>query len=240
MQTETLIKEIFTYPENINEIFTEYFENKNQKFIPEEQFYPLEKFQDKFEQPVLIGELELEDSNKLDFFTIKVKGNLTERSSKRQQYDIAKDLLKLRNSDAGIFIFYDQEGNFRLSFVYAEYKGTKREFSHYKRYTYYVSKDQPNRTFIKQLEEADFTTVEKIKEAFSIKQLTKDFYSEIQNWYAWALKELNENKASFPAGKNEEHLIRLLTRLIFVWFLKERKLIPEEIFNIKRRIYKTS
>ena len=219
MQTKELVEKIFSNPEDINEIFVEYFEEKNYSFRPTEEFYPLEKFQDKFGEALLIGELELEDNNKLDFFTIKVKENLTERTSKRQQYEIAKDLLKQRYSDAGIFIFYDKEGNFRLSFVYAEYKGTKRDFSHYKRYTYYVNKDQSNRTFVKQLEEADFTSIEKIKEAFSLKQLTKEFYKEIQNWYAWALKELNEGKAYFPGGKNEENLIRLITRLIFVWFL---------------------
>ncbi|HID01089.1 MAG TPA: SAM-dependent DNA methyltransferase, partial [Piscirickettsiaceae bacterium] len=229
MKTDILVKEIFTNPENINELFTEYFEEKNYSFRPTEEPLYLEKHADKFEQPVLIGELELD--YKLDFFTIKVKENLTEKSSKRQQYEIAKDLLSLRNSDAGIFIFYDKEGNFRLSFVFSEYKGIKRQFSHYKRYTYYVSKDQPNRTFIKQLDSADFSSIQSIKEAFSLKQLTKEFYDEIQNWYAWALKELNEGKAYFPGGKNEENLIRLITRLIFVWFLKEKGLIPEEVFD---------
>ncbi len=231
MQTKELVEEIFANPENINEIFIEYFEEKNYSFKPKEEIIPIEKHLDRFEKPLLIGELELDDGNKLEFYTIKIKENLTEKSSKRQQYEIARDLLKLNSTDAGIFIFYDKDGNFRLSFVYAEYKGTKREFSHYKRYTYYVSKDQPNRTFIKQLDEADFTYIEKIQKAFSIKQLTKEFYNEIQNWYAWALKELNEGKASFPGGKNEENLIRLITRIIFVWFLKERKLIPEEIFD---------
>ncbi|WP_456466158.1 Eco57I restriction-modification methylase domain-containing protein [Persephonella sp.] len=231
MQTKELVEEIFANPENINEIFIEYFEEKNYSFQPKEEIIPIEKHSDKFEEPLLIGELDLDDGNKLDFYTIKVKENLTEKSSKRQQYEIARDLLKLNSTDAGIFIFYDNDGNFRLSFVHAEYKGTKRDFSHYKRYTYYVSKDQPNRTFLKQLDEADFTTIEKIKKAFSLKQLTKEFYNEIQNWYAWALKQLNEGKASFPGGKNEENLIRLITRIIFVWFLKERKLLPEEIFD---------
>ncbi|WP_051524385.1 Eco57I restriction-modification methylase domain-containing protein [Sulfurihydrogenibium subterraneum] len=233
MQTAGLIKEVFTNPKNINEIFSQYFEEKNHKFRPLEEIYETEKLTDRFEEPVLIGELELEDGYQLDFFTIKTKENLSERSSKRQQYEIAKDLLKLRNKDAGIFIFYDEEGNFRFSFVFAEYQGKKRDFSHYKRYTYFVSKDQPNRTFIERLDLAKFLSLDEIKEAFSVKQLTKEFYNEIQNWYAWALKEFQDKKGSFPGGRDEENLIRLITRLIFVWFLKEKKLIPEEIFDEK-------
>ncbi|PMP76176.1 MAG: type II restriction endonuclease, partial [Sulfurihydrogenibium sp.] len=65
--------------------------------------------------------------------------------------------------------------------------------------------------------------------AFSEKELTEEFYKEIQNWYAWALKH-----AKFPSGMPEENLLRLLTRMIFVWFLKEMKLIPEEIFDEKK------
>ena len=225
MQTETLVKEIFTYPENINEIFTEYFEDKNQNFIPEEEPYPLEKFKNKFEQPVLIGELESEDFNKIDFFTIKVKENLTERSSKRQQYEIAKDLLKLINSDAGIFIFYDREGNFRLSFVYAEYKGTKREFSHYKRYTYYVSKDQPNRTFIERLNLVKLKSIKEIKEAFSVEPLREEFFDEYIKTFnkLWKeiSKQLEEKEDYLFLSKETAH--QILNRLIFIYFIQRKK-----------------
>jgi hypothetical protein len=130
--------------------------------------------------------------------------------------------------DAGFFVFYDAEGNFRLSFIHSLYSGVNRKFSHYKRYTYYVATDKPYRTFIKALIDANFDTIENITTAFSTLPLTKEFYTEIQNWYAWALKYV-----WFPGGTSEENLIRLLTRLIFVWFLKERKLVPEKIFDFK-------
>ena len=29
----------------------------------------------------------------------------------------------------------------------------------------------------------------------------------------------------------EEHVIRLITRLLFVWFIKEKNLIADELFN---------
>lgn len=67
------------------------------------------------------------------------------------------------------------------------------------------------------------------------KELNKRFYSELFNWYLWAI-----HSVSFPNDVsdakddkiyNSESVIRMLTRLIFVWFIKEKKLIPENLFN---------
>lgn len=70
---------------------------------------------------------------------------------------------------------------------------------------------------------------------FSNELLTKKFYSELSDWYAWAVQVVkfpndlrtNEDDAKY----NHESCIRLITRLIFVWFLKQKKLIPEEFFD---------
>lgn len=71
------------------------------------------------------------------------------------------------------------------------------------------------------------------QEVFSVSILNKSFYQELSNWYFWALSEI-----SFPddAEKNAEirtaeNSIRLITRLIFVWFLKEKGLMPDELFD---------
>ncbi|MBI4245239.1 MAG: N-6 DNA methylase [Planctomycetes bacterium] len=71
------------------------------------------------------------------------------------------------------------------------------------------------------------------KKVLSSSELNKKFYTEVSYWYFWA-----QQKVKFPkdAGKNEEErnsisLIRLITRLIFVWFIKEKGLIPSELFE---------
>lgn len=72
-------------------------------------------------------------------------------------------------------------------------------------------------------------------DTFSNELLTKKFYSELSDWYAWAVQVVkfpndlrtNEDDIRF----NHESCIRLITRLIFVWFLKQKKLIPEEFFD---------
>ena len=74
-------------------------------------------------------------------------------------------------------------------------------------------------------------------EVFSSELLTKKFYGELSDWYAWAVKVVHfPNDLSSEADNqqyNSEAMIRLITRLIFVWFLKQRHLIPEEFFNEK-------
>lgn len=70
------------------------------------------------------------------------------------------------------------------------------------------------------------------EEVFNVELLNKRFYRELANWYFWALPQVD-----FPADieKDDEKrratgLIRLLTRLIFCWFLKEKGLVPDKLF----------
>ena len=62
-------------------------------------------------------------------------------------------------------------------------------------------------------------------------ELNKKFYEELFAWFKWAVLE-----AKFPADKTktlspQEHIIRLITRMLFVWFLKEKGLIAKDLFN---------
>ena len=72
-------------------------------------------------------------------------------------------------------------------------------------------------------------------QVFSSELLTRKFYSELSDWYAWAVKEArfpNDLATTEDDEKfNHESCIRLITRLIFVWFLKQKRLIPEEFFD---------
>ena len=72
-------------------------------------------------------------------------------------------------------------------------------------------------------------------ETFSSELLTKKFYQELSDWFAWAVKNVRfPNELNNPTRNekfNNENVIRLVTRLIFVWFLKEKHLIPEELFD---------
>jgi len=210
-----------------------FFSNKNRKFRYETQAKP-EYNDENFVESLKIGEIPFDEVTKLVVYTIKVKNNLTERSGKKKQYEKGKDIIKDENADAGIFIFYDDSGSFRFSLIFTEYFGAKRKFSYFKRFTYFVSPRLTNKTFLKQIGDCDFSSLDNIKEAFSVEPVTKQFYGEIQNWYFWALKYLKENPY-LPDKQSEEalatFLIRLITRIIFIWFLKEKQLVPEKLFD---------
>jgi adenine-specific DNA-methyltransferase len=176
---------------------------------------------------------ELEDVGNFNVYAIELKENITERSSKKRQFEIAKEILKAYQLIAGLFVFYPQEGkSFRFSLVFTEPYGTRREYSPYKRYTYFVSPELPNKTFIKQVGGCEFKDLKEIKSAFSVQPLTKEFYKEIQTWFYHALENY-EKEIFFPGGQKEENLIRLITRLMFVWFIKQMGLVPEKLFDPK-------
>jgi hypothetical protein len=77
---------------------------------------------------------------------------------------------------------------------------------------------------------------DRLDAAFDVEAVTKQFYQEIANWYFWA-----RDHVVFPMPKTEKNaeayisqsLIRLITRLIFCWFVKQMRLIPGELFDLR-------
>ena len=66
--------------------------------------------------------------------------------------------------------------------------------------------------------------------ALDTEELNRRFYQDLYKWFERAV-----NEARFPTGEArtlhpEEHVIRLITRLLFVWFIKEKKLIADALF----------
>lgn len=193
---------------------------------------------DKYESFVKIGEAEI-DKDDLIVIASKTTEPLTERTGKKNQYEIAKTILKHEEKDASLFLFYDDEGNFRFSFVKANYLGTKRDFTDFKRYTYFVTPSQTNNTFKKQVGGCNFNSLDEIIQAFSVEPLNKQFYQDIaKSFYGLIggkVKIGSRNVAfdtslklpSTPADTNrkvyQEFAVRLIGRTIFCWFLKSKK-----------------
>jgi len=220
--------------ENLNS----FFKSKSDTFtLVKEEYHSLQFYKDYFENPFFEGKInEGTNHTSLCVFSIKVKKPLSERSSKRKQFEIARKILRQELVyQGGFFVFYDNYGNFRLSFIFTDEKivgdKLKTEFSNFRRFTYFVEPAKPNRTFRQQISTADFDDFQSILEAFSVEKVTKEFYKEIQQWYDWARQiVLFPNPYSEP-NSTEKNLIRLITRLIFVWFMREKNLIPNDIFD---------
>jgi len=77
------------------------------------------------------------------------------------------------------------------------------------------------------------------QKVFDVSILNKSFYKELSDWYSYAIDEVTfPNQPPNKGSKDTEviehksqNVIRLLTRFLFVWFIKEKGLIPNEIFD---------
>ena len=140
------------------------------------------------------------------------------------------------------FVPEDDDSNYRFSLIEItldqseESSRISRRYSNPHRYSYYLGKGIAYYTPNKYLNEyGRVVSVEDLRNRFSVEVLTKAFYQELSDWYAWAimvvrfpndLTTLEDNQKY-----NSEAMIRLITRLIFVWFLKQRHLVPDEFFD---------
>lgn len=168
-----------------------------------------------------LGKIDFDDSRRLIVLAGELDGELTSQSGKQRQYDVAKKVLKGENLDAGIFVFHDDAGHFRFSLITAQFtKEAKREFSSFRRYTYFVTPDaNQNRTFIEYIGKADFSSVERITEAFSVEPVTKEFFREYRRIFEEAESTI---KLKWTDEKKRLYTQRFFNRVMFLAFL-ERK-----------------
>lgn len=161
--------------------------------------------------------------------------------------------------DAALIVF-NQGRQWRFSYVSQvrvrnkETNRREKRTTDPKRYTYLFGNGQKCRTAAERFAKIQqhynlfggAVKLEEIEKAFSVDSLTKDFYRELSDWYFRALKEVkfpdDAERAVNPKPKKEElekeeknrnatNTIRLITRLIFVWFLKQKGLVPDELFD---------
>ena len=67
--------------------------------------------------------------------------------------------------------------------------------------------------------------------ALDTEELNKRFYGDLFDWFARATKQAKFPAAGAKVLPTEEHIIRLITRMLFVWFVKEKRLIAEDLFT---------
>ncbi len=116
----------------------------------------------------------------------------------------------------------------------------------FRRFTYFVSKELTNKTFRIRVGGCTFSTLEAVKDAFSVEKVNKEFYGEIAKYYyrltgkngykkELALPSVGEDESR----KYEEFTVRLIGRVIFCWFLRHKKsaggnpLIPREALSLR-------
>ncbi len=182
-----------------------------------------------------LGTVTSQDGKKLPVFEIHIKPN-TQLSRNRVQLRnlVAK---KINTEDGALAVYVDDENNqWRFSFIAIEYRftddGIKPEQTASKRFTYLLGKNTQTRTAKKRFGKINKQSkLKDLEQAFAVEALSKEFYDKLYKWY-----EKAQTQVVFPNDEQAENhsqtsLIRLLTRLLFVWFLKEKKLINPDLFD---------
>ncbi len=160
--------------------------------------------------------------------------DLSERSGKKKQFEIAKTILKQEQKEAAFFIFYHKNKNFRFSFITedSDYGSLKKQWTSFKRFTYFVSAaDKTNKTFKEQVKRCNFNSVSGILKAFEVEPLNREFYAKIKDaFYDLVSEKSGKPMLELPSVDRQtdfkiyrEFAVRLIGRIIFIWFLKKKK-----------------
>ena len=107
------------------------------------------------------------------------------------QRNLIAKLLKTNSKDNALVAFYEQDNpDWRFSFVNRQYelteKGISEKLSPAKRYSFLVGPNEPNHTCHQQFGSRiiqENITVEEIKEAFNIENVTKEFFKEYRQLF---------------------------------------------------------
>ena len=185
------------------------------------------------------GKLSTSDTYEISFFYLKMNSAIDRRKVGLRQ--LIEKYIKI-DSDAGIAVF-DDGNHWRLSFI-TDMRGEKTSP---KRFTFvFGDKSKFYKTAVSRFIELQKSGIsyKNIKAAFSVEALTKQFYNDLFNWYTWALDSSsgvyfpnNPNTKEDDRDKLDTKLIRLITRLMFVWFIKQKKdengkgLVPDNLFD---------
>jgi len=178
----------------------------------------------------LAGELLLEGGN-ISVSSHQVGNDLSERSGRKKQFELAKDFLKTSENQkyqAGIFVFHDGSGNFRMSLIYAESDGNKRLWNNFRRSTYYISPKLPNKTFIRQLKNLSFSSLDEIKTAFSITAVTDLFYEEFFSLFDGIVDSCKAPKRKISNLLAKDFATLFVIRIIFLGFIQKKSWIGDD------------
>ena len=193
---------------------------------------------------VWLGNLNVDED--IGVYEIRIKN--TKTGSRVKISKICTDIIKSGNKNSfgkGIFfILYSNENEkaYRISYVKYDKKvnenlEVKKDLSDPKRFTYLLGEGAKVKTAQSRLNKEAFSSVKKIEEAFSVEPVNKEFYKGIKisfdKIYKDVLKnfENEENASSDRLLSAKEFSLRFLGRALFCWFLREKDLIPKEIFD---------
>ena len=187
-----------------------------------------------------IGELRI-GIEPLRIFDVTVEESVRMERNRVNIQRLVRRLMEY-HSCAFILFHYDTPQHTDWRFSYCHKEGNERAVSDTRRYTFLLGPGQSCRTasenFMALYAKREQLEVKDIETAFSVEALTRAFYAELLGWYDWARNPATgvtfPNNVMHPDDDRDGldlQLIRLITRLMFVWFIKEKGLVPPTLFN---------
>jgi adenine-specific DNA-methyltransferase len=217
--------------------------------------YIRKEFREYIEKLIKIGQYKDSKGKTIEILAIKLtKHSSLERARTMQRNFIAKWLSNNPNEpDGAIVAFYDDTKDWRFSFVKLEYNLIKdkksnlkaeKELTPAKRYSFLVGPNEPNHTCKKQfvdilINDKHNPLLEEIEKAFSIENVTKEFFENYKELYLELKTSLskvvnNDNNVRLEfekiIGKDKEALDKfymefskkLLGQVVFLYFLQKK------------------
>lgn len=198
-------------------------------------------------QAILLGKISLSDGEALAVYEVELTDNVDIERNRRGIRDmLTTDWRNMGYAGAFMFCYRRNESVLRFSYV-SETWGFNKQGQYEKistdtkRYTYLLGEGRGCRTAIEQFKilRDSKQALSDITAAFSVEALTKQFYKDLFEWYQWAVDP--ESNITFPNNTSiedddrddiETKVIRMITRIMFVWFIKQKDLVPHKLFDI--------
>ena len=198
-------------------------------------------------QALNLGKISLSDGESIAVYEVELTDNVNIERNRRGIRDmLTTDWRNMGYAGAFMFCYRKNESVLRFSYV-SETWGFNKQGDYEKistdtkRYTYLLGEGRGCRTAIEQFKvlRDSKQALSDITAAFSVEALTKQFYKDLFEWYQWAVEP--SSNITFPNNTITEDddrddietkIIRMITRIMFVWFIKQKNLVPDRIFDI--------
>ena len=199
-------------------------------------------------QALNLGKISLSDGESIAVYEVELTDNVNIERNRRGIRDmLTTDWRNMGYAGAFMFCYRKNESVLRFSYV-SETWGFNKQGDYEKistdtkRYTYLLGEGRGCRTAIEQFKvlRDSKQALSDITAAFSVEALTKQFYKDLFEWYQWAVEP--SSNITFPNNTTTEDddrddietkVIRMITRIMFVWFIKQKNLVPDRIFDIE-------
>ena len=194
-----------------------------------------------------LGRISLSDGESIAIYEVELTDKVDIERNRRGIRDmLTSDWRNMGYAGAFMFCYRKDESVLRFSYVSETWgfnkKGEYEKIStDTKRYTYLLGEGRGCRTAIEQfgILKNSKQSLSDVTAAFSVEALTKQFYKDLFEWYQWAVDE--KSNVTFPnyvatevddRDDLEKKIIRMITRIMFVWFIKQKDLVPNRIFDV--------